>query len=145
LKTRRILEAQSSLALVRDGKTEPLTLGEDANLSVRSEPAPSLDAPLVFVGYGLNVPERQINDFEGLSMRGAVAVYIAATPAALPGPLQAHFGSAGGRWKMDRAAGAVGAISSANPQRRGISWARSALARLRPQMGRSDASLGYTA
>src|SRR5437773_9899730 len=45
LKTRRILEAQSSLALVRDGKTEPLTLGEDANLSVRSEPSPPLNAP----------------------------------------------------------------------------------------------------
>ena len=145
LKTRRILEAQSSLALVRDGKTEPLTLGEDANLSVRSEPAPSLDAPLVFVGYGLNVPERQINDFEGLSMRGAVAVYIAATPAALPGPLQAHFGSAGERWKMYRAAGAVGTISIANPKSMDIPWARSTLARLHPQMALADASLDDTA
>src|SRR5438270_7472204 len=34
-KTRRIVEAQSSLALVRDGKTEPLTLGEDAHLNAR--------------------------------------------------------------------------------------------------------------
>jgi len=145
LKTRRILEAQSSLALVRDGKTEPLALGEDANLSVRSEPAPSLDAPLVFVGYGLNVPERQINDFEGLSMRGAVAVYLSATPAELPGPLQAHFGSAGERWKMYRAAGAVGTISIANPKSMDIPWARSTLARLHPQMALADASLDDTA
>src|SRR5438270_509788 len=34
-KTRRIVEAESSLALVRDGKTEPLTLGDDANLNAR--------------------------------------------------------------------------------------------------------------
>src|ERR1700704_5328799 len=40
-KTRRIIEAQSSLALVRDGKTDPLTLGEDANISVRVDPAPA--------------------------------------------------------------------------------------------------------
>src|SRR5215471_13171659 len=33
-KTRRIIEAQSSLALIKDGKTEPLTLGDDANISM---------------------------------------------------------------------------------------------------------------
>ena len=61
---------KSSLALVRDGKTEPLTLGEDANISMRVDPAPSLDAPLVFVGYGLNIPERSINDFAGAESEG---------------------------------------------------------------------------
>src|SRR5258708_4428324 len=49
-KTRRIVEASSSLALVRNGKAEPLTLGEDANISVRVDPAPAVEAPLVFVG-----------------------------------------------------------------------------------------------
>src|ERR1700757_742042 len=39
---RRLLEAQSSLALIRNGKTEPLVLGEDANISVRADPAASL-------------------------------------------------------------------------------------------------------
>jgi Zn-dependent M28 family amino/carboxypeptidase len=141
LKTRRLLEGQSSLALVREGRTEPLVLGEDANFNVRSEPAASLDAPLVFVGYGLNVPERQINDFEGLSMSGAVVVYIAATPASLPGPLQAHFGSAGERWRMYKAAGAIGTVSIANPRSMDIPWARSTLARLHPQMSLADASL----
>ena len=62
-KSRRILEDKSSLALVRSGKTEPLTLGEDATISMRVDPAPSLEAPLVFVGYGLNIPERNISDF----------------------------------------------------------------------------------
>src|SRR6516165_10292245 len=57
LKTRRILEDRSSLALVRDGKTEPLALGEDANIGMRTDPAPSIDAPLVFIGYGIRVPE----------------------------------------------------------------------------------------
>ena len=79
-KTRRIVEAKSSLALVTNGKTEPLTLGEDANISMRVDPAPSVDAPLVFVGYGLNIPERNINDFAGVNLKGAVVVYISATP-----------------------------------------------------------------
>src|SRR5438477_11353575 len=38
-KTRRIVEAQSSLTLVRNGTSAPLTLGEDANISMRVEPA----------------------------------------------------------------------------------------------------------
>src|SRR5438552_1157296 len=75
-KTRRIVEARSSLALVTGGKTEPLALGEDANISMRVDPAPSLDAPLVFVGYGLNIPERKINDFAGVTLKGAIVVHI---------------------------------------------------------------------
>src|SRR4051794_41950379 len=54
-KTRRIIEGQSSLALVNNGRTAPLTLGEDANISMRVDPAPTLDAPLVFSGYGLSI------------------------------------------------------------------------------------------
>src|SRR6185503_9051299 len=68
--------------------------GEDANIITRTDPSPSLEAPLVFAGYGLNVPERNINDLQGLDLKGAVVVYLSATPAGLPGPLQAHVGSA---------------------------------------------------
>lgn len=139
-KTRRLLESQSSLALVRDGRTEPLTLGEDATIGMRVDSAPSVDAPLAFAGYGLNIPERNINDFQGLNLQGAVVVYISATPRSLPGPLQAHFGSAAERWKMYKAAGAIGTISVANPKTMDIPWARSTLARLQPQMALADAS-----
>jgi len=71
-KTRRIIESDSSLALVKNGKVESLTLGDDANISVRVEPARSLEAPLVFAGYGLNIPERGINDLAGLNLKGAI-------------------------------------------------------------------------
>jgi Zn-dependent M28 family amino/carboxypeptidase len=140
-KTRRIVESRSSLALVRDGKVEPLTLGDDATFSMRIDPAPSVDAPLVFVGYGLKIPDQQIDDFQGLNLKGAVVVHIAATPRSLSGPLQAHFGSAAERWKMYQAAGAIGTISIANPKSMDIPWARSTLARLQPQMSLADAAL----
>jgi Zn-dependent M28 family amino/carboxypeptidase len=140
-RTRRLIEARSSLLLARDGKTEPLVLGEDANISMRVEPAPSVEAPLVFVGYGLNIPERGINDLAGLNLKGAIAVYLAATPPSLPGPLQAHFGSAAERWNMYRAAGAIGTVSVANPKSVDIPWERSTLARLQPSMALADPSL----
>ena len=140
-KTRRIVEAKSSLALIRSGKAEPLTLGEDANISVRVDPAPAVEAPLVFVGYGLSIPERNINDFAGVTLKGAIVVYVSSTPKTLPGPLQAHFGSAAERWKMYKAAGAIGTISIANPKSMDIPWARSTLARLQPAMSLADAAL----
>ena len=140
-KTRKIVDAKSSLALVRAGKTEPLTLGEDANISLRVDPAAAVEAPLVFVGYGLNIPELTIDDFAGVNLKGAIAVYISSTPKSLPGPLQAHFGSAGERWKMYKAAGAIGAVSIANPKSMDVPWARSTLARLQPAMSLADAAL----
>jgi hypothetical protein len=111
---------------------------------MRVDPVPSIEAPLVFVGYGLKVPERGIDDFLGVDLKGAVVVYISATPPSLPGPLQAHFGSAAERWKMYRAAGAVGAISVANPKSMDIPWARSTLARLQPAMSLADPALDDT-
>jgi Zn-dependent M28 family amino/carboxypeptidase len=144
-KTRRIVEAQSSLALVRNGQTEALTLGEDANISVRVDPAPAVDAPLVFVGYGLHISERNIDDFAGVNLKGAIAVYISSTPKSLPGPLQAHFGSAAERWKMYKAAGAIGTITIANPKSMDIPWSRSTLARLQPAMSLADPAMDEAA
>src|SRR5437868_15273587 len=42
-KTRRILEAKSSLALVRNGHAESLVLGQDANISMRVDPASAVE------------------------------------------------------------------------------------------------------
>jgi len=140
-KTRKIIEAESSLALLRDGNIEPLKLGDDTNINLRVDPAPTVEAPLVFVGYGLHIPERGIDDFAGVNLKGAMVVYVASTPRSLPGPLQAHFGSAGERWKMYQAAGAIGTISIANPKSMDIPWERSTLARLQPAMSLADPSL----
>ena len=53
LVSRQIDESGSSIDLIGDGKAEPLVLGEDAMFSTRVDLAPEVDAPLVFVGYGL--------------------------------------------------------------------------------------------
>jgi hypothetical protein len=144
-KTRTIVEAQSRLALVRDGTVETLALGEDATFGLRIDPAPSIDAPLVFVGYGLQVPEHQFDDLAGQSLRGAVAVFLSGGPSTIPGALKAHYQSAGERWAALRRAGAVGTVSIANPKSMDIPWERATLARLEPAMGLADASLGETA
>src|SRR5271167_3209492 len=106
--SRQIIEKDSSLALVSDGKVEPLTLGEDAFFNTRVDLAPKLEAPLYFVGYGLSIPEKNYDDLAGLDLNGKVVVILSGTPADIPGPLAAHYQSAAERWKTLRKTGAVG-------------------------------------
>ena len=132
--SRQVVEKDSSLSIVRDGKTQPLTLGDDAIFSTRIELAPSLEAPLVFVGYGLTVPEMNYDDLAGVDLKGKVAVMLAGSPAEIPGALSSHYQSQGERWKALQRAGAVGTISILNPFSMDIPWSRISLNRNHPSM-----------
>ena len=125
-KTLKLDESRSSLALVRGGVAKPITLGEEAMIGARVDPAPSVDAKLVFVGYGLHVPETGYDDFRGANTKGKIAVYVAGAPSNLSGALAAHYQSGAERWKTLKAAGIIGAISIANPKHMDIPWSRQA-------------------
>jgi hypothetical protein len=125
-KTLQLDESQCSLALVRGGVERPVTLGEEAMIGARVDPAPSIDAKLVFVGYGLRVPETGYDDFAGIDTKNRIAVYLAGAPSNLSGALAAHYQSAAERWKALKAAGIIGAISIANPKHMDIPWSRQA-------------------
>src|SRR5215471_13232704 len=70
---RRTLESDSSLALFHDGKSERLSFERDAYFVNRISQAPKVDAPLVFVGWGLDIPEKGYSDLEDVDLRGKVA------------------------------------------------------------------------
>ena len=142
--SRQLLEKASSAILVRDGKPEPLTLGEDAIFSTRVDLAPSVEAPLVFVGYGLSIPEKGFDDLAGLDLKGKVAVLITGSPSQIPSALASHHQTAAERWKGFHAAGAVGIISIPNPASMDVPWARVALNRLHPSMGLAGAEFDET-
>src|SRR5882762_10148654 len=82
-KTLKLDEEQSSLALIRDGKSRNITLGEEATIGSRVDPVPSIKERLIFVGYGLRVPEIGYDDFQGLDTKGKIAVYMAGAPSSL--------------------------------------------------------------
>jgi len=134
LRTVEIDEAHCQLSLVQDGQAHALTLGEQAYFSTRFPLAPKVDAQLVFVGYGLNIPERNYNDFAGLDLKNKVAVILTGSPADVPSALSAHYQSRAERWKALKAAGAIGVILIQNPASVDLPWARSALNRTHPSM-----------
>jgi Zn-dependent M28 family amino/carboxypeptidase len=142
--SRRILEDRSSLALVRDGAAAPLALGDDATVNMRVNPASEVEAPLVFAGYGLSIPEAGHDDLAGLDVKGKIVVFLSGAPASVPGPLAAHFQSAGERWAALKRAGAIGTITIQNPRTTDIPWERSSANRLRPSMTLADPALDET-
>jgi Zn-dependent M28 family amino/carboxypeptidase len=143
---REIDESRSSAALVRDGKPEPLTLGEDAFFSTRVDlAAEEITAPLVFIGYGLRVPEKGFDDFAGLDLKGKIAVFLSGSPEEIPGPLASHYQTAVERGKALHAAGVIGMITILNPASMDIPWSRVSLNRAHPAMDLADPEFNETA
>jgi hypothetical protein len=127
LKAQKLDEPKSSLELIGPEGAEKLVLGEDAMLTARGEPAPQLEADVVFVGYGLKMPDYKHDDLAGLDLRGKVALYISGSPASMAPAVAAHAGAE--RWTGLREAGAVGAIGIQNPAHMDIPWDRMKLNR----------------
>jgi len=145
LESRQLVETDSSAALVREGSSEPVKLGEEALFSTRVDLAPQVEAPLVFVGYGLRVPEKDHDDLAGLDLQGKVVVLFNGAPETIPGPLAAHYQTGGERWKALQAKGVEGVIAIPNPAAMDVPWSRMALNRLHPSMELADPAFDETA
>lgn len=130
--------AKSSMGLVVDGTPQPLSLGQDAVLSSRSAQPPHIDAPLVFLGYGLHLPDSGYDDFNSAevpasSLRGKIIVVINGGPADLPGALKSFARTS----PMSRAmadAGVVGIIGIPTPKSMDFGWDRVASSASQPGM-----------
>lgn len=140
----RVVAAGSSLALVRDGKREPLLLGEDALLSSRLPQPATLEAPLAFAGYALHLPEAGYDDLVAASFKGKIVVYLNGGPGDIAGPLKSHARAAQEFYKALEASGAAGVISIPNPKSMDIPWGRMSLAASQPGMRIADADMQDT-
>ena len=139
----RVIASKSSMSLVADGKVTPLVLGEDAILGSRSAQVGKVDAPLVFIGYGLHLPESQYDDFNSAevpmaALKGKIVVYINGGPADLPGALKS-FARTSPFARALREAGAVGTISIPTPKSMDFGWQRVASGASQPGMRLSPA------
>jgi Zn-dependent M28 family amino/carboxypeptidase len=143
--SRQLVEKDCSAALVRDGKAQPLTLGDEVIFGTRIDLAPEVEASLVFVGYGLAVPEKNYDDFAGQDLKGKIAVILMGSPAEIPGALASHYQTAGERWKALRNAGAIGVIGIPNPASMDVPWSRIALNRNHISMELADPVFNETA
>ena len=117
LEARSLAPDASKITLVRDGQQTPLAVGQDASLSARGELSGSLDAQMVFVGYGLSIPEAGWDDFKDLDLRGKIAVYVNAFPPVnVSDNVKSHVNTADERWLALKHVGAIGVATIAAPR-----------------------------
>lgn len=118
-----ILSAQSTASLVGPQSETTLAVPADIIVSGGGGPVPEIvDAPLVFAGYGLRIPEAGYDDFAGLDVRGKVVVMLSGGPASISGALKSHARSERATWLAKQ--GALGMISLVTPGQVEIPWSR---------------------
>jgi Zn-dependent M28 family amino/carboxypeptidase len=127
--------AQASFAIQSHGQTLSLQSPRDLYVSTvrETDRVRIQNAPLVFVGYGVNAPERQWDDFGDVDLHGKIAVFLVNDPdfeAAAGEPVAGRFGGRAmtyyGRWtyKFEEAArrGAIGALVIHETEGAGYGW-----------------------
>jgi Zn-dependent M28 family amino/carboxypeptidase len=75
-------DASTSLAIDVAGKPHVLRFGDDMVIGTRSgQPEVKIDdSKLVFVGYGVDAPEQQWNDYAGIDVKGKTVVMLVNDP-----------------------------------------------------------------
>jgi hypothetical protein len=126
----------SSAKFVLDDETVEFEYGTDYLPSADFFSASStLTAPLVFVGHGVEAPELNHNDFEGLDVEGRIAVMISGAPASFPNNQRAYYSSSLRKWTTLTEKGAVGAIViDSNVDAKRTPWERLVAMSWAPQM-----------
>ncbi|MDB5741516.1 MAG: peptidase, partial [Alphaproteobacteria bacterium] len=134
-------QAASKADLVTaDGTATPVKVGDDMLITAGGGPRPdTVDAPLVFIGYGLHLPGQNYDDFAGQDLKGKIAVVLSGGPADISGAIKSNA-------RFDRneelaKAGALGVIALVTPKQVEILWERQKLLARGPGMYIDDDKL----
>lgn len=110
----QVKEGASTLTLVSNGREQPMTYGKQFILNPNPDsPIGDVDAPVVFVGYGVSAPELDYDDYAGIDVEGKIVAYFNGAPATFPANQRAFYASA--KAEMAVAHGAVGVVSFSLP------------------------------
>ena len=108
----KLVGDQSSFALVRDGKEQPLKEGVDyATSGMETSTDASVEAPVVFAGYGVTAPERKYDDYAGVDARGKIVVTLYGAPAGFASTERAYYADGLVKAANAVAHGAVGTLT----------------------------------
>lgn len=129
----KLNESGSEMTLIAAGAAKPVALGDTVLITSQTS-VDTLEAPLVFTGYGLSIPEAGYNDLKDPALRGAIAVYLSGGPTGVSSDLRSHYASGSERGPAMRAAGVLGTIQIPNPRSMDIPWERQIANHLLPRM-----------
>jgi hypothetical protein len=114
--------SKSSLVLVANGpgtngKEQKLVDGQDYILTgdvFHSEN--KLDAPVVFVGFGVTAPDENYDDYTGIDVRGKIVLTFYGAPARFPSTVRAYYSDDSVKTKIALAHGAIAMFTTMLPE-----------------------------
>jgi hypothetical protein len=92
LRNSKLVKGKTSLNFAQnDGSSKKLTLGEDYLFYANPERAKvDFNAPLVFVGSGIDAPELGFNDYKNIDVKGKICVILQKSPDNVPANVKLH-------------------------------------------------------
>jgi Zn-dependent M28 family amino/carboxypeptidase len=118
--------ANSLASVAAGGRLRSLEVGDDAVLgSDQGKPEVTVsDSPMVFLGYGIDAPEKGWNDFADVDLTGKTAVFLAGEPDGeqFDGRLYTIHSRSGLKFEHAARRGAVAALVIHDTQAAGYDW-----------------------
>jgi Zn-dependent M28 family amino/carboxypeptidase len=136
LRRATVNNAISKAVLVdRSGNVDSLKAGRDIYIVpgvLRADV--TAQAPLVFVGYGIEIPG-SYSDYENIDVKGKIVVFLNGSPQGLnlPSTIMAHFNNAASKMEIAAQKGAIGAIVAPSTPTATISAASVTTAAMNPE------------
>ncbi len=111
---------KSSISFQIHSKAETLSLTYPNEFLIGANPNSTEDkvtSKLAFVGYGINSPALNHNDYANIDVKGKIVVMLSGKPKSFPSELGAHVASGDEKSRYAAEQGAIGVISLHTPER----------------------------
>jgi len=106
------LEDQTTLSLVREGREERLAFPSDfLSRGDASRAETSVEAPVVYVGFGVTAPDQGYDDYKNVDARGKIVAMVFGAPKTFEPALRAHYASRDTKRENASLHGAVGLLA----------------------------------
>ena len=108
-------ESNTTLSVIRNGKAETLVFRKDfLTIGDPARKETSVEAPVVYVGFGVTAPEQNYDDYKGIDVKGKIVAMVFEAPN-FESSLKAHYSSFEQKAANAAAHGAVGLIVVNDP------------------------------
>jgi hypothetical protein len=100
-----------AVTITENGSASQLKWGDDFVMRGSAvSPDVSIEAPVVFVGYGVRTPDGKYDDYAGLDVKGKIVAVLIGAPPSLPSELRAHLSATREKLRTAQEQGVVGVL-----------------------------------
>ena len=113
-------EPNTTMSVIHKGKVETLVFGRDfLAVGDPTRKETSVEAPVIYVGFGVTAPEQNYDDYKGIDVKGKIVAMVSEAPN-FESSLKAHYSSFEVKIANAAAHGAVGLIVVDDPILEGL-------------------------